>query len=102
SVHPLAGQGANLGLADAEVLADTIEDALLRGLHPGDLPSLRRYERARKGANQLMLRFIDGISVLFASDSATVARVRGSGMRLFNQSGPLRRQVARVALGLRR
>lgn len=102
SVHPLAGQGVNLGLADAEVLADAIDDALLRGQHPGDLPCLRRYERARKGANQLMLRFIDGISLLFASDSAAITRLRGGGMRLFNESGPLRRQVARVALGLRR
>lgn len=102
SVHPLAGQGANLGLADAAVLTEMIGDALARGECPGDLPCLRRYERARKGANQLMLRFIDGISGLFASDSATVARLRGGGMRLFNHSGPLRRQVARVALGLRR
>ena len=102
SVHPLAGQGANLGLADAALLTDTIGDALARGEYPGDLPCLRRYERARKGANQLMLRFIDGISGLFASESATVARLRGGGMRLFNHSGPVRRQVARIALGLRR
>jgi 2-octaprenylphenol hydroxylase len=102
SVHPLAGQGANLGLADAAVLADTIGNALARGEYPGDLPCLRRYERARKGANQLMLRFIDSISGLFASESATVSRLRGGGMRLFNHSGPVRRQVARVALGLRR
>ncbi len=102
SVHPLAGQGANLGIADAAVLTEMIGEALARGDHPGDLPCLRRYERARKGANQLMLRFIDGISELFASESATVSRLRSSGMRLFNHSGPVRRQVARVALGLRR
>lgn len=102
SVHPLAGQGANLGLADAEVLADVIGAALAHGEYPGDLPCLRRYERARKGANQLMLRFIDGISGLFASESSAVSRLRGGGMRLFNRSGPLRRHVARVALGLRR
>jgi 2-octaprenylphenol hydroxylase len=102
SVHPLAGQGANLGLADAAVLTDMIGEALARGDHPGDMPCLRRYERARKGANQLMLWFIDGISELFASESATVSRLRSGGMRLFNRSGPVRRQVARVALGLRR
>ncbi len=102
SVHPLAGQGVNLGLADAAALTEIIGDALARGEYPGDLPCLRRYERARKGANQLMLRFIDSISGLFANESATVSRLRGGGMRLFNHSGPVRRQVARVALGLRR
>lgn len=102
SVHPLAGQGVNLGLADAAFLVREIERALERGEHPGDLPSLRRYERARKGANLLMLRFIDGISRLFASESAPASRLRGTGMQLFNSSGPVRRQAARVALGLRR
>jgi 2-octaprenylphenol hydroxylase len=102
SVHPLAGQGVNLGLADAAVLVTEIEHAFERGEHPGDLPTLRRFERARKGANQMMLRFIDGISRLFASDSAPASRLRGTGMLLFNRSGPLRRQAARVALGLRR
>jgi 2-octaprenylphenol hydroxylase len=102
SVHPLAGQGANLGFADVAALIKQIEEALAHGEHPGDLPVLRRYERARKGANQLMLGFVDGVSRLFGSDLASVARLRGTGMRLFNRSGPIRRQVLQVALGLRR
>jgi 2-octaprenylphenol hydroxylase len=102
SVHPLAGQGANLGFADAAVLASEIERALQHGEHPGDMPVLRRYERRRKGANQLMLRFIDSISRLFASESAPIGWLRGSGMTLFNRSGSIRLQAAQVALGLRR
>lgn len=101
SVHPLAGQGVNLGLADAACIATIIADALAADEYPGDLPVLRRYERARKGANKTMLHFIDGVSRLFAIDSASAARIRGGGMRLFNKSGALRQHAVEVALGLR-
>ena len=100
AVHPLAGQGANLGLADAAKLVKVIDDAIGDDEHPGDLPVLRRYERARKGANQTMLYFIDSLNRLFLSESDSVAKLRGSGMRLFNLSGPIREQAVHVALGL--
>lgn len=100
AVHPLAGQGANLGLADAARLARVVDDAIGNDEHPGDLPVLRRYERARKGANQTMLYFIDGLNRLFLSKSDAVAKLRGSGMRLFNLSGPIRQRAVQVALGL--
>ena len=100
SVHPLAGQGANLGVADAACLAAVIDNALAGDEHPGDLPVLRRYERARKGANSTMLHFVDGIQRLFSTDRAVVARLRGAGMALFNRSGALRRYAVRVALGI--
>jgi 2-octaprenylphenol hydroxylase len=102
SVHPLAGQGVNLGLADAAQLVSAIGTALGNGEYPGDLPALRRYERARKGENQVMLRFIDGIARLFASEVEPLERLRGTGMRLFNRSGPVRRLAIEQALGLRR
>ena len=101
AVHPLAGQGANLGLADAETLASVISDALAANENPGDLPLLRNYERARKGANKTMLHFIDGLNRLFSNDSTSLARLRGTGMRLFNSSGPLRARAVQVALGIR-
>lgn len=100
NIHPLAGQGANLGIADAAVLAQTLGAAAAAGEHPGDLPALRRYERARKGANQSMLYFVDALNRLFLSPAPAVGALRGAGMRLFNRSGPLRRSAARVALGL--
>jgi 2-octaprenylphenol hydroxylase len=100
TVHPLAGQGANLGFADAAELASVVDEAISKGEHPGDLPVLRRYERARKGANKTMLRFIDSLNRLFAADSSPVAMLRGSGMRLFNRSGPIRERAVYVALGL--
>jgi len=100
SVHPLAGQGANLGLADAAKLASVIDEAIGNDEYPGDLPVVRRYERARKGANQTMLYFIDILNRLFSSESDSVAKLRGSGMRLFNSSGPIRERAVHVALGL--
>ena len=100
AVHPLAGQGANLGIADSAALVSSVSDALSRGEYPGDISTLRNYERQRKGANMTMLHFIDALNRLFLSDSEAVANLRGSGMRLFNRSGPVQRQAVQVALGI--
>ena len=100
SIHPLAGQGANLGLADAAMLAEVVTNALGDDGYPGDLPVLRRYERARKGANQTMLHFIDSLSRIFGADVEPLAGLRGAGMRIFNQSGPIKRRAVQVALGM--
>ena len=102
AVHPLAGQGANLGLQDAATLADVVTAALSNGEHPGDRPVLRRYERARKGPNAAMLHFMTGLNRLFATDSALLKELRTIGMRLFNRSGPIREHVVSVALGSKR
>jgi len=100
TVHPLAGQGANLGLADARELANVVEDALAAGEHPADLPVLRRYERARRGVNATMLWFVDGLNRLFAAPGELSAAIRAGGLTLFNRSGPLKRRAMGVALGL--
>lgn len=100
AVHPLAGQGANLGLRDAAGLAEVVDDALDRNEHPGDRPVLRRYERARKGDNATMLHLMTGLNRLFATDSTLAAELRAAGMRLFNASGPIRARAVKVALGV--
>ena len=99
TVHPLAGQGANLGLQDASELAAVIIAALDAGEHPADRPVLRRYERARKGANATMMHFMTGLNRLFAADSPVLSELRRTGMQLFNRSGPVRERVVGVALG---
>jgi 2-octaprenylphenol hydroxylase len=101
AIHPLAGQGANLGLQDAAELANVVNAAVGAGLHPGDRPVLRRYERARKGANLTMLHFMTGLNSLFATDSKLVGEIRSAGMRLFNRSGPIRERAVMVALGVK-
>jgi 2-octaprenylphenol hydroxylase len=100
AIHPLAGQGANLGLRDAARLAEVIAQALQVGEYPADRPVLRRYERARKGENTTMLHFMTGLNRLFTTDSALVRELRIAGMRLFNVSGPLREHAVGVALGV--
>ena len=100
AIHPLAGQGANLGLQDAAELAAQIAGAIEQGLHPGDRPVLRRYERARKGANATMLHFMTGLNRLFTTDSAVLGELRTAGMRAFNRSGPIREHAVKVALGV--
>jgi 2-octaprenylphenol hydroxylase len=101
TIHPLAGQGVNLGFGDAKALAETIADALRAQENPGDLPVLRNYERARIGANKTMLHFMDGLNKLFSNDSAMLAQIRGAGMYAFNKSGPIRDHAVQVALGIR-
>jgi 2-octaprenylphenol hydroxylase len=100
AVHPLAGQGANLGLRDAAVLAQVISTALATDECPGDRPVLRRYERERKGENAQMMHLMTGLNRLFATDSTLVRELRVIGMRLFNNSGPIRDRAVKVALGV--
>ncbi len=101
AIHPLAGQGANLGLQDAAELARVVDAALDSGLHPGDRPVLRRYERSRKGANLTMLHFMTGLNRLFTTDSTVLGELRTAGMRIFNRSGPVRERAVKVALGVK-
>jgi 2-octaprenylphenol hydroxylase len=100
AIHPLAGQGANLGLQDAAVLARVISTALAKDECPGDRPVLRRYERERKGENAQMMHLMTGLNRLFATDSTLVRELRVIGMRLFNNSGPIRDRAVKVALGV--
>ena len=101
AIHPLAGQGANLGLQDAAELAEVVETAIEAGLHPGDRPVLRRFERSRKGANLTMLHFMTGLNRLFSNDSTILGEIRTAGMKLFNRSGPIRERAVKVALGVK-
>jgi ubiquinone biosynthesis UbiH/UbiF/VisC/COQ6 family hydroxylase len=99
TVHPLAGQGMNLGLLDAAAIAAVVEDALLAGEDVGDLKVLRRYERERKGDNLAMLAAFDGLNRLFGLP-AWAAPLRALGMRAVQAAQPVKRLLMQRALGL--
>ena len=103
SVHPLAGQGMNLGLRDAAVLADTLESALAAGHYPGDEFVLRRYARAQKSRNVGMQLAFDGLNTLFGPRVPEFAApLRRLGMAAVNRAEPAKRMLMRRALGLER
>ena len=99
-VHPLAGQGANLGLLDAAELAEQLQTHLrLPAADPGDPVVLRRYERARKSDNLLTMGAMDAIKRVFSSSLADSA---GLGLGAVDRLAPLKASLARHAMGLRR
>ncbi len=99
TVHPLAGQGLNLGLADAAGLATVIrEREYWRSL--GDEKLLRRYERARKADVAAMGAVTDGLHGLFAQSDVRWQVLRNWGMNVFAGSGPIKAWVTRQAMGL--
>lgn len=98
TVHPLAGQGLNLGLADAGALARVLgEREYWRGL--GDEKLLRRYERSRRADVLAMGLATDGLQQLFARRAPGWVLARNWGMRGFERSGPFKQWVARQAAG---
>ncbi len=99
TVHPLAGQGMNLGLADAACLAAEIEAGLAEGREPGDLPVLRRYERRRKAENLRMLVALDALNRLFRLPD-WVRPLRAFGLQAVDAAPPAKRLLMRQALGL--
>jgi 2-octaprenylphenol hydroxylase len=100
SVHPLAGQGVNLGFLDCAALAEVIAEATAQGDDWGDLRVLRRYERWRKGENLLMLAALDGLNRLFSNSSPTVGIIRRAGLTLVNRAEPVKTLFMKRAMGL--
>ena len=96
SIHPLAGQGVNLGLMDAAELAGVLGST---GRDPGSMAVLRRYERARRGENEAVMRLMEGFRLLFGSQLPLLPWARGRGMRLVGALEPLKRQLMSHALG---
>jgi 2-octaprenylphenol hydroxylase len=99
-IHPLAGQGVNLGLKDARELADRLLAARAQGRDLGGLSVLRRYERARKGDNLLMMGVMDAFKQLFGSPALPLRWARNAGLNLVDAVPVLKNQIMRSAMGL--
>jgi len=99
TVHPLAGQGLNLGLGDVAELAKVLRQReSWRSL--GDLKLLRRYERARKWEFLAVSTVTDGLQQLFARPDSLAEKLRNWGMQGFDRSGIVKRWVAKRAMGI--
>jgi 2-octaprenylphenol hydroxylase len=100
TVHPLAGQGVNLGILDAAALAETLLSAAGKRRDLGARALLRRYERARKGADLGMQAVTGGFRYLFGSHLPGLRALRDVGLRFTEQLPPLKDYLMRRASGL--
>ncbi len=98
-MHPVAGQGMNMGLRDVAALAELLVEAKRLGQDLGDAQILARYGRWRRFDNLLMLGLTDGLVRLFSNDVAPVKLVRDLGMAAVNRLPPLKRFFMKHAMG---
>lgn len=100
AIHPLAGQGVNLGLLDAAVLAGVVLADRALGRDIGRMRTLRQYARWRRSDNQLMMMAMDGINRLFSNANLPAGRVRNAGLSLVGRATPVRHALMRHAMGI--
>jgi 2-octaprenylphenol hydroxylase len=101
TIHPLAGQGVNLGILDAAALAEVILTAHSKNRRIGSHATLRRYERWRKNENMLMLSFVGMIKHLFSREDFIFPTLREFSLNFTNKTIPLKKFFMRRAAGLR-
>ncbi|MEQ8798401.1 MAG: UbiH/UbiF/VisC/COQ6 family ubiquinone biosynthesis hydroxylase [Salinisphaeraceae bacterium] len=99
-LHPMAGQGANLGFMDVATLVEVLEQARAAGRDPGDDRRLRRYQRRRKVDNLAMMAVTDGIKRMFGVEDPALSRLRDRGIAAVQDLAPLKQLMMRQAVGL--
>ncbi|GAB3486023.1 UbiH/UbiF/VisC/COQ6 family ubiquinone biosynthesis hydroxylase [Marinomonas epiphytica] len=100
TIHPLAGQGANLGFADVKALVEVLSKAHKRGEKLGHLSVLRRYQRARMLDNVAMAAGMESFKRLFSTQQPLVVQARNIGMRLVHKQNALKRRIIAKAAGI--
>jgi 2-octaprenyl-6-methoxyphenol hydroxylase len=98
-VHPLAGQGLNIGMRDVAALAEIVVDSARLGLDFGDAPQLERYERWRRFDSAFSAAVMDGLNRLFSNDSAPLRVLRDLSLGLVDRAPSVKRFLAREAAG---
>ena len=100
TIHPLAGQGANLGILDAASLAQVLVEADLRKQSISSSATLRKFERWRRGENTLMMYSMSGFKNLFSNEQPGLMMLRNLGLNLVNSVTPVKHKLVRHAMGL--
>jgi 2-octaprenylphenol hydroxylase len=100
AIHPLAGQGLNLGVSDIAALAEVLLAAHREKRDIGELAVLRRYERWRKADNVTVMAAMDGFKRLFSNDIGPLKLLRNMSLTLADKAGPAKNAMMRRALGL--
>jgi 2-octaprenylphenol hydroxylase len=100
TIHPLAGQGVNLGFLDAAVLAEVLLHAAERGERLADIRVLSRFERRRMPHNLALMAAMEGFERLFQADQLPLRWLRNTGLKLVNQMPEAKATFVRQALGL--
>ena len=100
NIHPLAGQGVNLGLLDVISLAQEIQRALDRKIPLSDFSILRRYQRQRLAGNLIMMSAMEAFKRLFGSQSLMLTWLRNAGIRQLNSLTELKKIIVKAAMGL--
>ncbi|MEM7124259.1 MAG: UbiH/UbiF/VisC/COQ6 family ubiquinone biosynthesis hydroxylase [Pseudomonadota bacterium] len=98
-IHPIAGQGYNLGLRDTAALAEVLADRRHLGLEPGHSDGLERYARWRRVDNLMLIAVTDSLNRLFSNDLAPIRLARDVGLAVVNQLPPLKKLFMRHAMG---
>lgn len=101
TIHPLAGQGVNLGFLDAQALANELTQATIAGRSVADPIVLKRYERSRKGHNLSTMWMMEGFKHLFAEDQLPVRWLRNLGLNTLDDLPMIKNELARHAMGLK-
>ncbi|MEZ5454440.1 MAG: 2-octaprenyl-6-methoxyphenyl hydroxylase [Thiothrix sp.] len=101
ALHPVSGQGLNLGLRDVAQLAELLAEAALVGGDPGAAELLARYQALREPDQQGVLRYTDTLVRVFSNDFAPLAHARAAGLLAVDRIAPLRHWNARQGMGMR-
>ena len=100
TIHPLAGQGVNLGFADVKALVETLCSEAKRGNDLGSLMTLNKYQRLRKPENLGTMAAMEGFKRLFAADNVAVRLLRNMGLGKVNQLKSLKNEIIKQVMGL--
>jgi 2-octaprenyl-6-methoxyphenol hydroxylase len=99
TLHPIAGQGFNLGVRDVAVLAEVIVDAVRAGRDPGELAVLSRYSNWRQGDHRRVTAFTDGMARMFTLPLPAFGTLRSAGMVALDLLPPAKRLLTRLTMG---